>query len=503
MIYRRIKLLLLGLLAIANVYGQERESYYAETIKIQDIKQIIEYLAADGRQGRDIRGEELSKVAEYLVDKFKGFGIKHLEATDNKIDKGYFQSFPLIESEIVNGRASFGEKSSLRHGVDFIFLNSPGASEKTKGNLVYVGDGNESTLKDLDINGAIVLVKPEDGIFSIKRDLLIQKGAKGIVIIYDKGEKNFRSFLNGFGVYLAGKRIGLEASSERKTIPTAIISRNQGYQLLGISPKKLKKEKFQAKFSISKTNEKLKNTIVNFELEKKEKEIWVKNVLGFIKGSEFPDEVIVVTAHYDHVGVKGEDIFNGADDNGSGTTALLEVAEAFALATKDGFGPKRSILFMPLTAEEEGLLGSLYYSENPIFPLENTILNLNMDMVGHLDQDHDHPNFVSVVGSDWLSADLHQIHEKANKEFVNLELDYTYNSKDHPERFYYRSDQYNFAKHGIPVIFYTSGDHEDYHKPTDTVENISFFRIRQVARLVFHTLWTVANRKERLKLDAE
>ena len=157
---------------------------------------------------------------------------------------------------------------------------------------------------------------------------------------------------------------------------------------------------------------------------------------------------------------------------------------------------------MALTGEEEGLLGSQYYSENPLFPLDNTVVNLNMDMVGHLDDAHpEDPNFVSVVGSDWLSSDLHEIHENANNTYVGMELDYTYNSKDHPERFYYRSDQYNFAKHGIPVIFYTSGDHEDYHKPTDTKENIKYERIEKVARLVFYTAWEIANREERIKTD--
>ena len=123
-------------------------------------------------------------------------------------------------------------------------------------------------------------------------------------------------------------------------------------------------------------------------------------------------------------------------------------------------------------------------------------------MVGHLDEAHpQNPNFVSIVGSDWLSSDLHSIHEEANDKYVNLELDYTYNSKDHPERFYYRSDQYNFARFGIPVIFYTSGDHEDYHKPSDVPGNIQYERIQNVARLIFYTAWEVANRQERIKVD--
>lgn len=227
------------------------------------------------------------------------------------------------------------------------------------------------------------------------------------------------------------------------------------------------------------------------------------NVMGFIKGSTYPKEVLIISAHYDHVGVKKGQIYPGADDNASGTSALLEIGQAFALAEKEGISPKRSILLIALGAEEKGLIGSAYYTDKqPIFPLKETVVNLNMDMVGHLDELHpEDPNFVSIVGSDWQSTDLHNIHEQANKKYVGLELDYTFNSISHPERFFYRSDQYNFAKHGIPVIFYTSGDHEDYHQPTDTMDNLHFDRIQKVAQLVFHTAWEIANREERIKVD--
>jgi len=227
------------------------------------------------------------------------------------------------------------------------------------------------------------------------------------------------------------------------------------------------------------------------------------NVLGFIKGSTYPNEMIIISAHYDHLGVKRGEMYRGADDNASGTSALMEIGQAFSIAVKDGKPPKRSILLLALGAEEKGLIGSAYYAdEDPIYSLKNTVANLNMDMVGHLDELHPKdPNFVSIVGSDWQSTELHRIHEKANKEFVGLELDYTFNSINHPERFFYRSDQYNFAKHGIPVIFYTSGDHHDYHKPTDTIENLEYDRIQKVAQLVFYTAWEVANRDKRIIVD--
>ena len=172
-------------------------------------------------------------------------------------------------------------------------------------------------------------------------------------------------------------------------------------------------------------------------------------------------------------------IYNGADDNGSGTVAIMEIAEAFMLAKKEGKGPRRSILIMPVSAEEKGLLGSKYYAENPIYPLENTIANLNVDMIGRIDDYHDNPNYIYLIGSDRLSTELHDISEAVNDKYINLELDYKYNDEDDPNRYYYRSDHYNFAKNNIPVIFYFNGVHADYHKPSDTVDKIHFPKVEK------------------------
>mgnify|MGYP001038427065 FL=1 len=227
-----------------------------------------------------------------------------------------------------------------------------------------------------------------------------------------------------------------------------------------------------------------------------------ENIIGFIEGSDLKDEIVVITAHYDHLGVKEDTlIYNGADDNGSGTSAIMEIAQAFMLAKKEGNGPRRSVLIMPVSGEEKGLLGSKYYTDNPIYPLENTIANLNVDMIGRIDKNHDNPDYVYLIGSDRLSSELHQISEDINKQYFNLELDYTFNAEDDPNRYYYRSDHYNFAKNNIPVIFYFNGIHEDYHKPTDTVEKINFEKIQKISRYIFLTAWELANRDERPRLD--
>ncbi|QNK76255.1 M28 family peptidase [Winogradskyella sp. PAMC22761] len=225
-----------------------------------------------------------------------------------------------------------------------------------------------------------------------------------------------------------------------------------------------------------------------------------QNIIAFIEGSEFPEEYVYISAHSDHEGVINGEIYNGADDNGSGTSALLEIAEAFNIAAKDGYRPKRSIVFLHVTAEEVGLYGSKYYTENPIFPLKNTIATLNIDMIGRVDYRHkDNENYLYLIGADKISTELHFIAQKANSTFIGLNLDYTYNKDNDPNRYYYRSDHYNFASHNIPVIFFFNGEHEDYTKPTDTEDKINYTLLEKRAKLVFATAWYLANSKTHLQ----
>jgi Zn-dependent M28 family amino/carboxypeptidase len=228
-----------------------------------------------------------------------------------------------------------------------------------------------------------------------------------------------------------------------------------------------------------------------------------ENVVAFIEGTEKPEEIIVLSAHYDHVGMREDGtIYNGADDDGSGTTSILEIAEAFKKAKEDGNGPKRSILFLHVTGEEIGLYGSRYYTENPLYPLANTITNLNIDMIGRIDPDKkENPNYIYLIGSDKLSQELHDVSEAVNEQYIGLKLDYTYNDENDPNRFYYRSDHYNFAKNNIPIIFYFNGVHEDYHKPTDTPDKIEYELMAKRARLIFQTAWELANREGRITAD--
>ncbi len=227
-----------------------------------------------------------------------------------------------------------------------------------------------------------------------------------------------------------------------------------------------------------------------------------ENVLAFIKGTEKPDEVLIISAHYDHLGMTQDGIFNGADDNGSGTSALMEIAQAFKTAESEGHLPKRSILFLHVTAEEIGKLGSEYYIKHPVFLLKNTVANLNIDMIGRIDKSHsNNKDYLYLIGSDRLSNELHYLSEKVNNTFYKINLDYRYNSENDSNHYYNRSDHYNFAQNDIPIIFYFNGEHEDYHKSTDTFDKIDFDLLAKRTKLIFATAWEVANLDHRIKVD--
>ena len=228
-----------------------------------------------------------------------------------------------------------------------------------------------------------------------------------------------------------------------------------------------------------------------------------ENVLAYIEGSEYPEDVIILSAHLDHLGISKDGvIFNGADDDGSGTVALMEMAQAFKLAANNGYKPKRSILFLHLTAEEIGKRGSEFYTLHPVFPLENTIANLNIDMIGRVDKFHlNNKDYLYLIGSDRLSKELHYISEKVNNQFFNIDLDYRFNDEGDINDYYERSDHYNFAYHNIPVIFYFNGEHDDYHQVSDTADKIDYPLLERRIKLIFATLWQIANQEHRLAID--
>ena len=223
-----------------------------------------------------------------------------------------------------------------------------------------------------------------------------------------------------------------------------------------------------------------------------------------MEGSSQKKECLVISSHYDHLGIKDSLIYPGADDNGSGTSAIMEMARIFSKAKLAGQSPERSIIFLNVSGEEKGLLGSTFYVKHPFVELKNTIADLNIDMIGRTDERHDslkENNYIYIIGANRLSNDLAAINTEMNSKYIHLNLDYTYDLDGDPNRFYQRSDHYNFAKNNVPIIFYFNGVHADYHQPTDRLDKIDINLIRKRASLVFLTAWELVNRKERIKMN--
>ena len=315
-----------------------------------------------------------------------------------------------------------------------------------------------------------------------------EKGAKAIIIFE---QDNYSRLKGRFQFLRRSRRNGMTlASSLTDEIAPIFVNEDFASTLFQkIADKNTSQMvKLKAQFKVSSGSE-----IIDSE-----------NVAAFIQGSEKPDEYVILSSHLDHIGVNANgEINNGADDDGSGTVAVLEIAEAFKTAVDNGFTPKRSIVFLHVTGEEKGLLGSRYYTDfDPIFPLENTVANLNIDMIGRIDPKRDgERNYLYLIGSDKLSTELHELSEEVNQKYTQIEFDYTYNADDDPNRFYYRSDHYNFAKNNIPIIFYFNGTHPDYHQPGDTPDKINYDLLKNRTDLIFYTAWEIANREERLQVD--
>jgi hypothetical protein len=321
---------------------------------------------------------------------------------------------------------------------------------------------------------------------SIYKIMAAQKlGALGMIIIASNNP-TYSSSLNG--------RLSLTSSSASNFV-SMTVSKSLGSRLLGGS-------KDYSDQELADVPKGVYTTTIDWTAEHSSSEIPSADVMAVLPSKEKTDEYMFVTSHYDHEGIKNGVIYYGADDDGSGTASVVAIAQAFAEASKKGFSPKRNIVFMNVSGEEKGLLGSQYYSEHPVYPLEKTSVDLNIDMVGRIDPTYegDSMNYVYLIGEDKLSSDLQPITDKVNKNY-NMELDRRFNDPKDENRFYYRSDHYNFAAKGVPVIFYFNGTHADYHKPTDTVEKINFDLMEKRVRIIFETAWEMATREDMLKRD--
>jgi Zn-dependent M28 family amino/carboxypeptidase len=493
---------------------------FAAGIKPEELKTLLLALASDSMQGRET-GEEGQRIAaRFIAKQFKDAGLPP------KGDKGYFQKIMLQSETWKDVGLKVGEQE-FKNRTDFYVFPSfcPDMPLLELKEVVFVGFGIEdekyTDYSKAEVEGKAVIFYNGEPMTAAGKSLLTgtdfrsnwsldwrkkvqlakKKGATAVFIIDPNFEESLKKNRKGISTY-GWKPVGSDAGTlANDFVPHVFVSTALAKAILGEKAAKVEKElanlEIGDKFKSIKAKAK-----IELRLDKESKTLEGSNVLAVIEGSDekLKKEYVFVTAHYDHLGMADSTvIYYGADDNASGTSGVIEIARAFAEAKKQGKGPKRTVVCMLVSGEEKGLLGSKFYTEFPIFPLDKTVVDINIDMIGRVDEKHaNNPDYIYVIGDDRISTSLHDISELVNTEHTKLELDYKYNAKDDPNKYYERSDHYNFAEKGIPVVFYFNGTHADYHRPTDTAEKINFDALAKRAQLAFYVAWEAANRPDRI-----
>lgn len=451
---------------------------YAKTITATDLKRHLYIIAGPQMEGREATTEGERKAAAYIETEFKRIGL----APGNK--ESYRQFFPVYQDSLV--RAAL-EINGQNFEPDMDFNVSPASIPAVHAfsQAVFIGQNVPTdTLRKTDLAGRLVIL---GGANPSHSEIIRLKGAAALFTVSSQYPRKTP----------ASRKGNLTVQFFRSVI---------GPQQVSLS-EEAAKTIIGADYETAKTSKapQMVSAAIRLEVQKSTAVLQSSNVIGVLPGTDLKDEYLFITAHYDHNGKRGDSVvYYGADDDGSGTVSLIELAEAFARAKKEGKGPRRSIAFMAVSGEEKGLWGSAYYGVHPIYPLQKTTADLNIDMIGRIDPKRttgDSANYVYIVGDDKLSSELRLISEAANKQYTRLELDYKFNDPDDPQRIYYRSDHYNFARYGVPIIFYFNGTHADYHRPTDTPDKINYPLMAKRAQLVFYTAWEMANRNDMLKRD--
>ena len=459
---------------------------FARTISTNDLKKHLFIIASREMGGRETGTEGERKAAAYIENEFRRIGLQPGNNGSYHLNYHLYQDSLLNASLEVNGM-------SFDYDRDFtVSVNSFGATLKFSEVVIIGTNTSADDLKDVNLAGKLVMLfssqtqgrGQSNNIYST----LLNKGVAGIISAGGTFPRSTPSNRKG--------RQSIYTYQKSVTPPQFTVSDQVARKILG--------NKYDEAKALSK-KEMIVPGHIYMQMNKTTLSLPTSKVMGLLPGTDLKDEYLFITAHHDHIGKRGDSIINyGADDDGSGTVSVIEIAEAFMAAKAKGNGPRRSIVFMTVSGEEKGLLGSEFYSNDPVYPLDKTTANLNIDMIGRIDPTRKHgdsTNYVYVVGDDKLSSDLRPVSESVNKKYGKLELDYKFNDPKDPMRIYYRSDHYNFAKHGVPIIFYFNGTHADYHRPGDTPDKINFPLLAKRAQFVFYTAWEMANRDEMLKRD--
>ena len=519
---RGLALAMLAALSVASVSGSGNMPLPSPeatvSINIRDLKKHLSFLASDELGGRYTLSASSAIAARYLASQLEYYGYR-----GGARDGSFFQKVPIGSRKVNTEQTGItlttgADKKEFKY-VDGFASQSP-ANADVSGGLAFVGYGvsspknNHDDYAGLDVKGKVVVIMlgAPDSLQDVKLEeheqgekAAIAHGAAGLILVAPQFLHQWEQFKR----YIGRDSSGLPPPSSTSGKDFPVIT--AGPPLVQAIASMMGKE---VSYLMEASGAALQPATIPGTIELKmsvaAKDVPVaQNVVAILDGTDpaLKDQYVVFSAHYDHLETRNGQIYNGADDDGSGTVAVLEIAQALAMEPRS----KRSILIIFHTGEEMGLLGSQFNTDyEPVVPLEKLVANFNIDMIGRSRPQGDtdvrnreltDKDSVYVIGADKLSTELHQINEQTNKETARLRLDYTYNDENHPARFYYRSDHYNYAKHGIPIIFYFTGVHQDYHRPTDDIEKIDFDKVERITRMIFAAGWRVANLDHRLVVD--
>ncbi len=486
-----------------------------DSITPGELRMHLQFLASPELGGRYTLSPSFAIAARYIASHLEAYGFKGAGENGD-----FLQTFQVVASKPDTAKSlleiSFDGKPKSYHFGDF-YIPAESANGDAQGKIVFVGTGisSQSQHQDdyagLDVKGKIVLIVPgtPSSVASLERNEYGQGAARahGAVGILQLPPQRFLELMKGKGFQeRAASRENIRLARDGEgNLPQVTLGPALAEELLSACGLDLKTI-YQAANHKEKLQGKSVDLTAKMTVSTQQTKSITQNVAGILEGTDpvLKKEYVVFSAHYDHLKTgPGGEIYPGADDDGSGTTSVLAIAHAMSLER-----PKRSVLVMFHAGEELGLLGSEYNTDYaPVVPLKQIVADLNIDMIGRsklpgdnaMEDEHlTDANTVYLVGSNRISQELHQLSEETNSQFQKMKLDYYYNDPNNPERIYFRSDHWNYAKHGIPIIFYFDGTSVDYHRPTDTIEKIDFTKMTKVARLVFETGWRIANLDHRL-----
>jgi len=505
----------------------------AEQITVAQIRDYLTFIASDEMEGRDTPSRGLDLTAKFLAMNLARWGLK--PAGD---DGTFFQKIAL-RRDLVNKEQTrvLLNDQNLAFGEDYIALP---INADVRGQLVFAGNGwfikskNMDAYKGIDAKGKIAVIFTSlSGLPRGVRSSDLSSGKPGEdwmdPVQYARKQGAIATVIVPDFQFLANWERNRQRLSERSTTVVEKFQPAETSQLPGImitprianllfqGEKQNATALFEATFGgeMPEPFELSPSKKMSITASSKGDAIATQNVVAVFEGSDplLKDEYVALGAHYDHIGigtpVKGDAIYNGADDDGSGTTALLAIAEALAKAPTRS---KRSVLFNWHAGEEKGLWGSRYFTEYPTIPLQKIVAQINIDMIGRSKKEGDTnprnnslsgPNEIYVIGSKMMSTELGELTEAVNKEYLNLTYNYRYDDPKDPNRFFFRSDHYNYARKGIPIVFFFAGEHEDYHRPGDEPQKIDYEKMQKIVRTVFLTMLEIANRPTRPKVDKQ